>query len=159
MLQLCLRCGLISGSMPCGWAGMCWVGISGITFRNFLGRLLCRHRLLWGEFPFYFLFLVLIILCGVGFSVFLLLLAAVVYLMVFGSFRFVIISASVIFWWWFSVLKCSLLLFILLNDVRCCVFICFISRSSRFFQWLCLGFSKILLGSMAGVWVAGFPWY
>ena len=59
----------------------------------------------------------------------------------------------------FSVLKCSLLLFVLLNDVRCCVFIGFISRSSRFFQWLCLGFSKIFLGSMAGVWVAGFPWY
>jgi len=106
MLQLCLRCGLISGSMLCGWAGMFWVGISGITFRNFLGRLLCRLRLLWGEFLFYFLLLVLTIFCGVGFSVFLLLLVAVVYLMAWFLLRFVLISAISIFWWWFSVLKC-----------------------------------------------------
>jgi hypothetical protein len=39
------------------------------------------------------------------------------------------------------------------------VFIGFISHSSRFFQWLCLGFSKIFLGLMAGVWMDGFSWY
>jgi hypothetical protein len=36
------------------------------------------------------------------------------------------------------------------------VFIGFDSRSSRFFQRLCLGFSKIFLGLMAGVWMDGF---
>jgi hypothetical protein len=67
-----------------------------------------------------------------------------------------LISAISILWWWFSVLKCSLLLFILLNDVRCCAFIGFNLRSSRFFHRLCLGFFKISLGLMAGVWMDGF---
>ncbi len=39
------------------------------------------------------------------------------------------------------------------------MFVGFNSRSSRFFQRLCLGFSKIFLGSMAGVWMDGFFWY
>ena len=55
MLQLWLRCGLISGSMLCGWVAMFWVGISGTIFRNFLDRLLCRLHLLWGEFRLLFL--------------------------------------------------------------------------------------------------------
>ncbi len=42
MLQLWLRCWLTSGIMLCGWAGMFWVGISGIIFRSSLGGLLCR---------------------------------------------------------------------------------------------------------------------
>ncbi len=54
MLQPWLRCGLISGSSLFGWAGMCWVGISGTMFRNLLGRILCRLRLLWGESSFNF---------------------------------------------------------------------------------------------------------
>ncbi len=45
-------------------------------------------------------------------------------------------------WWWFSVLKGFLLLFILLNDVRCCVFVGFYLRSSRFFRWLCFLFLR-----------------
>ncbi len=40
---------------------------------------------------------------------------------------------------------------ILLNDVRFGVFVTFCLRRSRFFQWLCLGFFKILLGLTAGV--------
>jgi hypothetical protein len=47
----------------------------------------------------------------------------------------------------------------LLNDVRCCAFIGFNLRSSRFFQRLCLGFFKISLGLMARVWMDGFFWY
>ncbi len=159
MLQLGLRCWLISGLMLCGWAGMFWVGTSGIMFRNFLGGLLCRLQLLWGEFSFYFLLLCIDSFCGFGFSVFLLLLVVVDYLLIVWSLRFVLISAIFILWWWFSVLKCSLLLFILLNDVRCCVFIGFNSSSSRFFQWLCLGFFIISLGLMARVWMDGFSWY
>ncbi len=73
MLQLWLRCGLISGSMLFGWAGMFWVGISGTTFRNSLGRLLCRLRLLWGESPFNFC-ICICYFCGSGFFLILLLL-------------------------------------------------------------------------------------
>jgi hypothetical protein len=111
------------------------------------------------SFPFYFLLLCIDSFCGFGFSVFLLLLVVVDYLLIVWFLRFVLISAIFILWWWFSVLKCSLLLFILLNDVRCCVFIGFNLRSSRFFQRLCLGFFKISLGLMARVWMDGFSWY
>ena len=57
----------------------------------------------------------------------------------------------------FSVLKCffSCCLF-LLNNMRCCAFIGFNLRGLRFFQRLCLGFFKISLGLMAGVWIDGF---
>jgi hypothetical protein len=47
----------------------------------------------------------------------------------------------------------------LLNDVRCCAFIGFNLRSSRFFHRLCLGFFKISLGLMAGVRMDGFFQY
>jgi hypothetical protein len=159
MLQLWLRCWLTSGLMLCGWAGMFWVGISGIMFRSSLGGLLCRLQLLWGEFSFLLPASLYWFFCGFGFSVFLLLLVVVDYLLIVWFLRFVLISAISILWWWFSVLKCSLLLFILLNDVRCCAFIGFNLRSSRFFQRLCLGFFKISLGLMAGVWMDGFSWY
>ena len=159
MFQLWIRCWLTSGRMLCGWAGMFWVGISGIMFRSSLGGLLCRLQLLWGEFPFllpaslYRFFLRFRFLC---------ILAAV-------SCSWLFVDSLVLevcldkryfhLWWWFSVLKCSLLLFILLNDVRCCVFIGFNLRSSRFFQRLCLDFSKISLGLMARVWMDGFSCY
>jgi len=156
MLQLWLRCWLTSGLMLCGWAGMFWVGISGIMFRSSLGGLLCRLQLLWGEFSFVFPASLYWIFCGFGSSVFLLLLVVVDYLLIVWFLRFVLISAISILWWWFSVLKCSLLLFILLNDVRCCAFIGFNLRSSRFFHRLCLGFFKISLGLMAGVRMDGF---
>ncbi len=159
MLQLWLRCWLTSGLMLCGWAGMFWVGISGIMFRNFLGGLLCRLQSLWGEFFLFTSCSSVLIFCGFSFSVFLLLLVVADYLLIVWFLRFVLISAISILWWWFSVLKCSLLLFILLNDVRCCAFIGFNLRSSRFFQWLCLGFFEISLGLMAGVWMDGFSWY
>ena len=56
----------------------------------------------------------------------------------------------------FSIRKGVLLLFMLLNDVRFCVFVVFCLHSSRFFRRFCLGFFKISLGLMAGVWIDGF---
>jgi hypothetical protein len=159
MLQLWLRCWLISGLMLCGWAGMFWVGISGIMFRSSLGGLLCRLQLLWGEFSFLLPASLYWFFCGFGFSVFLLFIGCCGLLVDSLVLELFLISAISILWWWFSVLKCSLLLFILLNDVRCCAFIGFNLRSSRFFHRLCLGFFKISLGLMAGVRMDGFFQY
>ncbi len=70
--------------------------------------------------------------------------------------RFVLISAIFIVWWWFSILKGFLLLFVLLNDVRFCVFVVFCLHSSRFFRRFRCGFFKIFRRLMAGVRMDGF---
>jgi hypothetical protein len=95
MLQLWLRCGLISSPMLSGWAGMLWAGISGTTFRNFLGRLLCRLRLLWGESLFNFCTCICY-LYGSGFFAFLLLLYV-------GWFGFMVLLWWVVFFTMVSV--------------------------------------------------------
>ena len=155
MLQLWLRCWLISGLMLCGWAGMFWVGISGIMFRSSLGGLLCRLQSLWGEFSFLLPVFLYWFFCGFGFSVFLLFIGCCGLLVDSLVLELFLLIAIFIFRRRFSVLNCFLLLFILLNDVRCCAFIGFDLRSSRFFHQVCLGFFKISLGFMAGVWMDG----
>ncbi len=156
MLQLWLRCWLTSGLMLCGLAGMFWVGISGIMFRSSLGGLLCRLQLLWGEFFLFISFFSVLILLRFWFFCILLFIGCCGLLVDSLVLEPFLVSAISILWWWFSVLKCSLLLFILLNDVRCCAFIGFNLLSSRFFHRLCLGFFKISLGLMGGVWMDGF---
>ncbi len=146
MLQLWLRCWLTSGIMLCGWAGMFWVDISGITFRSSLGGLLCRLQLLWGELSFFIscslydfsAVLVSRILVAVGCCCF----------FVYGLvLRFVLISAISILWWWFSGLKCLKLMFIFVEQCEVlCVFFGFNLRSWRFFQRFALVFSKFPWG-------------
>ena len=159
MLQLWLRCWLTSGLMLCGWAGMFWVGISGIMFRSSLGGLLCRLQLLWGEFSFLLPASLYWFFCGFGFSVFLLFIGCCGLLVDSLVLELFLLIAIFIFRRRFSVLNCFLLLFILLNDVRCCAFIGFDLRSSRFFHRVCLGFFKIFWRLVAGVWMDGFSWY
>jgi hypothetical protein len=145
MLQLWLRCCLTSGFLLCGRAGTSWVGGSGIMFRISLGGLLCRLQLVWGEVLKIFFLLRFRFLCP-------LLAVGCCWLLVDSlDLRLVLISAIFILWWWFSVLKGFLLLFILLNDVRCCAFVGFYLRSSRFFDGCALVSSE----SYCGWWL----WY
>ncbi len=150
MLQLWLRCWLISGIMLCGWAGMFWVGISGIMFRSSLGGLLCRLQSLWGELSFLFP-APLYDLSAVFVSLYSCCCWLLLYTWWFGSFRLVLISASVICWWWFSVLKCSLLLVLFCWTMwgAVCLLV-FIHVARGFFNGCALVFPKFSWGRWLG---------
>ncbi len=157
MLQLWLRCWLTSGLMLCGWTGMFWVGIFGIMFRSSLGGLLCRLQLLWGEFSFLLIASLYWFFCGFGFSVFLLFIGCYGFFVDSLVLEFFLITAISILWWWFSVLKFPLLLFILLNDVRCCAFIGLIYVVRGFSIGCALVSSKFLWGWWLGSgWMVSF---